>query len=159
MKKLALELTILCGLMAGTVPALAQNVNVNPGSAQFAANANGRVMTSESRKWSLATLSGVAVGSSTVTFAPCFVRVGTGNRQIFPFWSNGTEALNVPIYVLDEANRTVDRRQVGVDPEVEDGFGDSFTPPAGNSESCNTCRGCSVFCQLDFRSLSKGDRD
>ena len=58
MKKLALVFTILCGLVAGTIPALAQTngTNTNYGNAAFAADANGRVMASEYGKWQITTL-------------------------------------------------------------------------------------------------------
>src|ERR1022692_781580 len=85
--KLAL-VSLLLALAAGT--ALAQNP-------QFAANSAGRLIASEYGKWSITTLTPITAGTSTVNFAPCFVHVGTGNRQIFPFWSNGAQALNVPI--------------------------------------------------------------
>src|SRR6202142_4469389 len=103
MNNLARACTLLVGLVAGLVPALAQTngTNTNYGNAAFAADANGRVMASEYGKWSITTLTPITAGSSTVNFYPCFIHVGTGNRQVFPFWSNGAQALNVPIEVLD----------------------------------------------------------
>lgn len=101
MKKLALVFTLLCGLVAGTIPALAQGSSGNAAQPNQVA---GEIMVSEYGKWVVTTLSPIAAGTATVNFAPCFVRVGTGNRQIFPFWANGAQALNVPIYVLDGSN-------------------------------------------------------
>jgi hypothetical protein len=90
---------LLGGLVAGMIPALAQSGNSN-----FPANAAGRMIASEYGKWSITTLNAVAAGTSTVTFAPCFIHAGTSNRMIFPFWQAGAQALNVPISVLDGSN-------------------------------------------------------
>jgi len=91
--KLALVFTILCGLVAGTIPALAQT--------NFPNNIGGRFIASDYGKWSVTTLTAITAGTSTVNFAPCFIQVGTSNRQVFPFWQSGAQALNVPIEVLD----------------------------------------------------------
>lgn len=66
---------------------------------QFANNANGRIMVSEYGKWSLQAGNSVAVGAGTMILSPsCYVKVGTGNRQIFPLNTN------VPVTVVDGAN-------------------------------------------------------
>ena len=98
-RKLALALTLLGGLVAGTVPALAQSGNPSQ-SNQVA----GEIIVSEYGKWAVTTLSPIAVGANNVQIAPCFIHVGTGNRQIFPFWAQGAQALNVPIQVQDGAS-------------------------------------------------------
>lgn len=140
-RKLALAVMCICGLVAGTIPALAQFLNLltsfftgrkrwlrmslsyalfdlmiggfcggflpmtvtnavaqNP---NFSNNAGGEIMVSEYGKWSITTLTPIVVGANTVQFAKCFVKVGTGNRQVFPFWAQGAQALNVPIQVQD----------------------------------------------------------
>lgn len=94
-KKLALAMSIVYGLVAG-IPALAQSGN--PLQANQVA---GEIMVSEYGKWSVTTLNAIVVGSNTVNFAPCFIHVGTANRQVFPFWAQGAQALNVPIQVQD----------------------------------------------------------
>lgn len=98
-QKLALALIVLCGLVAGAFPALAQSGNPSQ-SNQVA----GEVMVSEYGKWSVTTLTSIAVGANTVNFAPCFIHVGNNNRQVFPFWAQGAQALNVPLQVQDGNN-------------------------------------------------------
>jgi hypothetical protein len=96
-KKLAL-LVLLGGLVAGILPALAQQ----SGNSAQANQVAGEIMVSEYGKWSIQTLSPMTAGvASTVNLAPCFVHVGTGNRQIFPFWAQNNYSLNVPIQVQD----------------------------------------------------------
>jgi len=69
-KKLALVLTLLGGLVAGTItPALAQNPN-------FSNNIAGRYIVSEYAKWSMQTLSPMTAGvASSVSLTDCFVPV------------------------------------------------------------------------------------
>lgn len=101
-KQLALALTtvmISIGLLGGS-PALAQS-----GVSTFPSNSGGRIIASEYGKYVLTTQSGMTGGAaSTVNFQPCFIHVGTGNRQIFPFWSLGNPALNVPLQIQDGSN-------------------------------------------------------
>jgi hypothetical protein len=102
-KKLALVLLVLGGLVAGTNPALAQN-----GNAAFANQVGGRVMASEYGKWSMQTLTAMTASTaSAVNLTDCFVPVGTGNRKTWPFWAGGNAALNVPIQIQDGANSEV----------------------------------------------------
>jgi len=90
-RKLALVLALLGGLVAGIVPALAQNPN-------YPSAAAGRVMASEYSKWSVHALNAVAVGSAQMLVDNCYVSVGTENRKVFPF------AINVPVTIIDGAN-------------------------------------------------------
>lgn len=94
-RKLALVLTLIGGLVAGIVPALAQNP-------QFPNNIGGQFIASEYGKWSATSLTAMTANTaSTINFFPCFQKVGTGNRQVFPFWQAGSQALNVPIQIQD----------------------------------------------------------
>src|SRR4029077_16841189 len=98
-KSFALASMLILGLVAGTIPALAQG---NPSQSNQVA---GEIMVSEYGKWSITTQSAMTAGVGlTVNFAPCFLRVGSGNRQVFPFWAQGAQALNVPLQVPDGTN-------------------------------------------------------
>lgn len=96
-RKLALAVLLIGGLVAGTIPALAQS-----GNPSQANQVSGEIMVSEYGKWAITTLSPMTANTaSTINFAPCFIHVGTGNRLVFPFWAQGAQALNVPILVQD----------------------------------------------------------
>jgi hypothetical protein len=95
-KKLALVILLIGGLVAGTIPALAQN---------FPNNIGGRYMVSEYGKWSMQTLGPLTANvATTVNLTDCFVNVGTGNRKVWPFAQKGQAALNVPIQIQDGSN-------------------------------------------------------
>lgn len=101
-KSFALAFTLILGLVAGRTPALAQG---NPSQSNQVA---GEIIVSEYGKWSVTSLSSMTAGvASTINLAPCFVRVGTANRTIFPFWADGAQALNVPVSILDGSNSEI----------------------------------------------------
>jgi len=90
-RKLALAVVLISGLVAGTLPALAQSTNALSNLSSLYGN------------WVMTTSSPVGTaGAATVTLVNCYVNVGGpqggGNRQVFPL------ATNVPITVVDGAN-------------------------------------------------------
>lgn len=91
-RKLALAVVLISGLVAGTLPALAQATNALNNLNSLYGN------------WVMYTNAPVAAsGTATVTISNCYVNVGggqaaSGNRPIFPLNTN------TPITVVDGAN-------------------------------------------------------
>lgn len=114
MKKLRLCLiayvlfdVLIGGYCGGFLPLslLVPQARAQSGVSTFSNNIGGRIIASEYGKYVLTTQSSMTAGAaSTVNFQPCFIHVGTGNRQVFPFWALGNTALNVPLQIQDGSN-------------------------------------------------------
>lgn len=89
MKKLALGFTLFCGLVAGTIPALAQSTNANNN------------LDSIYGQWMVTLSNSVSSGAQTLIPLQCYVNTslpGIPKQQFFPF------ATNVPITIVDGSN-------------------------------------------------------
>lgn len=91
MKKISLLLVTL--LLTGGLT-LAQN------APQYPAKAAGRTMASEYGQWVVHSLNSVTASATAMQLDNCYVKVGTGNKQVFPL-NTGPGTFYIPVTIVD----------------------------------------------------------